>query len=295
MNKMSKIAVLGGDKRLIFAVRELVARGHFVYTWGLPEDSLPTEVEAKKDWREALAIADTIILPLPLSRDGVCVSVPLVAGVHLPFEELLPCLIGKRVLGGCICDSVRLFCNQNKIPCIDYFESEIFQLKNALPTAEGAIDIAMQHLPVVLDGISAVVIGYGRIGELLARKLCALGVNVTVMARRREVLTRAELAGCKGISLSGDSKRDFSRLTDNVRVIFNTVPSQILDQNALNCLPQSCLLIELASTPGGIDMQAAEKRGMHTVFGNALPGKYAPESAGIILAQTVEAIQDEYF
>jgi hypothetical protein len=40
-------------------------------------------------------------------------------------------------------------------------------------------------------------------------------------------------------------------------------------------------------------MKAAEELGMRAVLGSALPGKYAPESAGMILAQTIESILEE--
>ena len=157
------------------------------------------------------------------------------------------------------------------------------------------MEIAMHHLSVVLDGTRVAVIGYGRIGELLAQKLNALGADVTVMARRAEVLTRAELAHCKTVRLTEECRRNFLALPKDIRVIFNTVPVRLLDQATLKLLPRNCILIELASAPGGIDLKAAEDLGMCAILGSALPGKYAPESAGIILAQTVESILKEDF
>lgn len=51
-------------------------------------------------------------------------------------------------------------------------------IMNAVPTAEGAIQIAMEQTDVTLHGLPVLVIGHGRIGSLLARRLAALGAKV---------------------------------------------------------------------------------------------------------------------
>lgn len=293
MKQPYRIAVLGGDQRQIAMVSELIAQSHSIDTWGLPKESLPQEAHPCQSWEDALEKSQVVILPLPVSQDGVRLFLPMDSDAVLRLDILLPFLRGKRVLGGRVPAHFLTACKQNHIPCVDYFDSEILQLKNALPTAEGALEIAMHHLPVVLDGVCAAVIGYGRIGELLAQKLNALGAEVTVFARRSESLAKATLAHCKGIRLTENRKHDFSALSKEVRIIFNTVPARLLDRSILELLPRNCILIELASAPGGFDMKAAEEFGMRAVLGSALPGKYAPESAGMILAQTIESILEE--
>jgi dipicolinate synthase subunit A len=193
----------------------------------------------------------------------------------------------KLWLVGRFGETFRLRAEKEGLRWIDYFESEILQLKNALPTAEGAIEIAMRELPVVLDGTKVAVIGYGRIGEVLAAKLKALGAEVTVYARRPSVCTRVELSGCLAKQITQESDLSF---TSGTRVVFNTVPSQLITRSVLETLPKDCIIIDLASAPGGVDMSAAEALGIRSVWATALPGKYAPESAGKILGQTVHSI-----
>ena len=83
-------------------------------------------------------------------------------------------------------------------------------------------------------------------------------------------------------------------LPPDCRVVFNTVPSVLFDRAVLSHLPLRCLLIDLASAPGGIDRLAAQELGIRNVWGPALPGKCAPDSAGILLARTIgEILQDE--
>ena len=193
----------------------------------------------------------------------------------------------KLWLVGRLGESLRLRADREGIRWIDYFDSEILQLKNALPTAEGAIEIAMRELPVVLDGTKTAVIGYGRIGEVLSHKLRLMGAKVCVYARRQEVCAHAELLGNTSQNLARENGLLFDAET---RVVFNTVPSKLFTRTVLSTLPKDCLIIDLASAPGGVDMVAASELGIRCVWATALPGKYAPESAGIILGQTVHSI-----
>ena len=284
--KTSVIAVLGGDKRMDFAARELVRLGYSVLEWGRNESDNASSFSKKA--REWFSDVDVLMLPLPASLDGTHLWTPLCKTDDGMRMETLFCAAPEKLwLVGRLGETLRQRTEEKEIRCIDYFDSEILQLKNALPTAEGAIEIAMRELPVVLDGTKVAVIGYGRIGEVLSLKLKALGANVTVYARRPEVCTHAELLGCYAMQIKGESS---FRFDTNTRVIFNTVPSRLFTREILLTLPRECLIIDLASLPGGVDMKAAEELGIRAVWATALPGKCAPESAGIILGQTVHSI-----
>ena len=280
------IAVLGGDKRMNFAARELIRLGYDVRQWGRSAgDDAAGFSQIAKEW---LSDVDVLMLPLPTSLDGTHLSTPLCQGVEkLRMETLFEAAPQKTWLVGRLSESLYLRAERALVQPIDYFENEIFQLKNAIPTAEGAIEIAMRELPVVLDGTKVSVIGYGRIGEVLAQKLKALGAEVTVWARRREVCVRAELLGCKTEQITGE---DSLRFDTNTRVIFNTVPSRLITHPVLRALSRECMIIDLASAPGGVDFFAAKELGISAVWATALPGKCAPESAGIILGETVHSI-----
>ncbi len=280
------IAVLGGDKRMDFAARELVRLGYGVREWGRCEDDdIAAFAKTAHEW---LLNVDALMLPLPASLDGTHLSTPLLKkGEGLRMETLFCAAPNKIWLVGRFGEGLRLRADRDRIRWIDYFDSEILQLKNALPTAEGAIEIAMRELPVVLDGTKVSVIGYGRIGEVLSAKLGALGAEVSVYARRPAVCTRAELMGHSAKQILQDGDLLFE---EDTRVIFNTVPNRLFGRSVLQNIPKDCLIIDLASAPGGVDMTAAGELGIRTIWATALPGKCAPESAGIILGQTAHSI-----
>ena len=289
MNKTMKLAVLGGDKRQLAMAERLADYGYAVTVWGFGISPVSSRLLISENWRDAVLASDAVILPLPASADGVRVHAPLQGSdTFLRMTTLLDAISGKYLFGGRLSESVRSIADQKQVRWFDYFESELLQLQNAVPTAEGAIEIALREMPVTLHGSGAAVIGYGRIGRVLAADLAALGARVCVYARKAEQRVLAEIAGhtAKRLTL-----RDGKILPEDgfsgLRVIFNTVPSRILTRDILGKIPRNCLLIDLASAPGGIDQVAANELGFKSVWGTSLPGKCAPETAGEIIAQTL--------
>lgn len=151
-------------------------------------------------------------------------------------------------------------------PCIDLLEDEIFLARNAAITAHCAVQLAMSHLPVTLDGCPVLVIGWGRIGKCMAPLLRALGAEVTVAARSSRDRAMLTALGYAAVSIEKIAPVRY-------RLIINTVPAPVLDADT------DALQLDLASTPGLLSEKALRARG--------LPGRFAPESAGILIANTV--------
>ena len=278
-----KWLIIGGDHRQIATARYLREQGIEVETWGLDEKTLKT------NWNSAAKSADILLLPLPVTTDGVRIQCPLVESEGIRFASLLESVRPDAlVLGGKFPELWAEQAKQAGVRLCDYFFSESLQMKNALPTVEGAIMLAMQALPVTLDGCAMAILGYGRIASLLAERLIALGADVTVFARKERDLAHATLRHCKAIALKGaDASSSLCHLPEQCRIVFNTVPEKIVSEKVLEFWRRDCVLMELASLPGGFDMFSAEKMGFHLILAQGLPGKVFPETAGTIIAQTV--------
>lgn len=164
-----------------------------------------------------------------------------------------------------------------------------FHTANALPTAEGAVQIALEELPVTLHGARALVLGYGRVGKLTAHRLAALGAQVTVAARSYEALAWAEAYGHAAQQLS-----DLSGYLCGYDLVVNTVPRRVLTRELLEELKEGCLVIDLASKPGGVDFQSAAELGVRCVWALSLPGKVAPVTAASALRDTIYNMLREY-
>ena len=174
------------------------------------------------------------------------------------------------------------------VRAFDYFAREELAVRNAVPTAEGAIQIAMEELGTTLFGARVLVIGYGRIGRLLAHRLKGLGARVTVSARKYEDLAWIEAFGC-----CAERTGELEGWLCSYDLIINTVPAPVLGEALLEDVSPECLIIDLASKPGGVDFEAAAALGIKVIWALSLPGKVAPVTSGKIIRDTVYHILQE--
>lgn len=226
-----------------------------------------------------------MILPLPLCRgEGVlnCREDPVTTAEL--FRKLAP---WQTVLAGQVLPDQRREAETLGLQVIDYFTREELKVANASATAEAALQVAMEQSDRLLLGGNCLVLGFGRIGRLLAFRLRGLGALVTAAARKPEDLAWIRAYGCEALEI-GKLDGHLSRF----RAVFSTVPSLVLDEGLLAQLPEDCLCVDLASTPG-IDLAAAERRGMPQVWARSLPGRLVPRAAAEIIRDTVYHILEE--
>lgn len=140
----------------------------------------------------------------------------------------------------------------------------------------------MENSEITLHGSKCIVLGFGRCGKVLAQMLKGIGADLSVEARSLSDLAYIESYGYRPIPL-----RDLTSFIGEYDFIFNTIPSMILDQKKLMKVKKGCLLIELASKPGGIDLEIAKRLALKVIDGQSLPGKVAPETAAKIIFDTI--------
>jgi dipicolinate synthase subunit A len=168
------------------------------------------------------------------------------------------------------------------ITLIETGEMDDVAILNSIPTAEGAIQIAMQEMKTTIHSSRAMVLGFGRVGTTLGRTLKALGAVVSVASNNQGELARAYEMGCHRVPLS--------ELADNLNqidVVFNTIPASVLTSEILRRMNPDTLIIDLATAPGGTDFGAANEYGIKALLAPGLPGKVAPIMAGRVLAEVV--------
>lgn len=159
-------------------------------------------------------------------------------------------------------------------PTLDLLQDLQFTAENAAITADCAIRVAREHLPTVWCRCPVLIIGWGRIGKCLASQLKALGADVSVAARKDK-----DLAMLHALGYRTENSLALGYSLSRYRIIFNTVPSAVLSSKQCKLCDPECIKIELASTPGMDDPAVIPALG--------LPGKYAPESSGRLIAKTV--------
>lgn len=254
---MKKILLAGGDTRTRILCERLKKTGFTVDTLGLFDED-----EGKTEW------ADIIILPIPVTRDGRSICCPL-TNRFVPIETVTQKGKEKLILGGGEMEGIDNY--------INYGNLDEYALLNAVPTAEGAIAAAVQNTDFCLWKSRVLVIGFGRVGKVLAERLIGMKCDVTVSARKPSDLALIDIIGANYINTADIAE------SGSFDIIFNTVDHPVL---TFDTTLQNTLIIDL-STAGCIDADDAAVRGARYLKLPGLPGKTAPKTAGEILYSTV--------
>ncbi len=267
MKKDVTLVFAGGDTRTVFAAAQLLPYASRVILTGFDrfegDTAGLTLVHLPQD---ALLQADAVILPLPYTKGGGLLNAPF-AEKGIPLEHVFALSEHAALIcGGMLpAEDERFF---------DYYD-EPMMLRNADVTAEAALLLAGNSIGGCLNGAHAVIVGYGRIGKRLAAKARALGCNVTVAARKERDHALIHMCGHRAIGF--DALPDALAHAD---FVCNTVPAEVFCESMLLRMPAQVPLIDLADS-------IPSPRAIHAT---GLPGKYAPETAGGILADSVRRI-----
>ncbi len=290
MNPILSFAFIGGDLRQIQVIEQFLASGHEVRVFGLEQASLPASALLKTcpSLSDALNDAKVVVLPLPYRSNESHIHTPL-SEAQIPVGDLFPLMKPSQLLFAGRTDGyLKALSELYGIRFWDYSTREEMAILNAIPTVEGALSIAMAETPHTIHQSRCLVLGYGRIGKLLAHTLKALGAEVCAAARKPKDLAWMVADGITGIPF-----KSLSDIVGDFDIIFNTVPDMVLPASLLAKVPDRCLMIDLASKPGGVDFEAARRMGKKVIWALSLPGKVAPETAGIIIKDTIVNILEE--
>lgn len=274
--KDKNILILGGDDRSLFLGEYLEKQKYRVCYFAFSQaDCYDTLTDALND-------SDYIILPLPLTRDRITLNAPLFDQTILISDILASATPEKSFFGGQLPRSFSEELEARGAFYCDYFELDELAIYNSVPTAEGVVGVLVKELPITIHGMKCAVVGYGKVGKVLALTLKALGADVTIFARKE-----TDLADAFSKSLN---YRNFSSLAVEAQsfdALINTVPTKVIGSEELNNLNSECVLIEIASAPFGIDFQSAKEKAFTVVKASSLPGKVAPKSAGEIIGRSI--------
>jgi dipicolinate synthase subunit A len=282
------ILIIGGDLRQLH-LANYFSTNHNVYILGFDKENLKfpklNKIDNLKSYSNSF---DFIILPLPVTRDNIFINTPFSKNQY-DLDSITIALKNTGVIfGGIINKNFSQILKEKDITYFDYYEREELLISNAIPTSEGAIQIAMEELQSTIYGQNILIIGYGRISKVLIKSLLALGAKVEVATRNYSDMAWIEITNCKAILIS-----NLDQHLNKYNIIFNTVPHIILNSNNLKFLKKDCLIIDLASKPGGVDFKKAEELNIKSIWALGLPGKVAPKTAGEIIAKTILNILEE--
>lgn len=210
------------------------------------------------------------------------------SNTKLPVEEFINKFTAKNLISGTISEEYKKILLDKNVNYIDLQKREEFTVLNTIATAEGTIQIAMEETQRTIHGSNILVMGFGRIGKVLAKMLDGIGAKVYCEARKNEDIAWIKAYGYEPIHLNNLNEK-----LGKFDVIINTIPFQVLDEERLSLVKKDVVLIDVASNPGGIDRNIAKKKELKLIWALSLPGKVAPLTSAEFIQETIYHVLKE--
>jgi dipicolinate synthase subunit A len=282
-----QVVLVGGDARQLEVIRRLTEMDAAVTLVGYDRLDTPFSGVVKAEWSpEILKQADALLLPaVGTDDDGIITALFTDQELKLTDAHLAVIPRTCQVITGMAKPYLRKLCEKYQLALVELFERDDVAIYNSIPTAEGALMMAIQNTDITIHGSNCIVLGLGRTGFTMARTLHAVGAHVKVGVRRDDAFARAFEMGFEPFYIP-----ELARQAGNIDLIFNTIPTMIVTAQVIAQLPLRACIIDLASKPGGTDFRFAEKRGIKALLAPGLPGIVAPKTAGRIIANSLTQI-----
>ncbi|MCL5015857.1 MAG: hydroxyacid dehydrogenase [Firmicutes bacterium] len=276
----TRVVVAGGDARDAWLCRFLEDQGYEVKSFGF-------HVEGVRPFCPKDAPLNIFIGPMTgIDAQGRMETVD--GEVVLSSDILHSMSEGAVVAAGLIASPIKERAKSLGIKTIEYRNQTTFMWLNAVPTAEGAIKSAIGRSGFTLYHRPIAVLGFGRVGSILALRLQAYGAMPEIFDRAVEKRAMASAMGFPVHSLD-------PKWCPPVDGVFNTIPAPVLTRQWAEAT-DPVWIIDLASKPGGLHPSIADDAAILSRYESYLgvPGHIAPRRAAEIIWETLASIlQDQ--
>ncbi|MDO3676331.1 dipicolinate synthase subunit DpsA [Paenibacillus ehimensis] len=282
-----QVALIGGDARQLEVIHKCSELDASVVLFGFDNLQNGSSGITKAELTpEALQAVDAVILPAVGTDDqGNVDSLFSSKELRLTHEHIAALPKHAIIFTGMAKPYLRELCSNEGIGLIELFDRDDVAIYNSIPTAEGAVMMAIQNTDITIHGSESMVLGFGRTGATLARTLQGMGAKVRVGVNKPEYYARAIEMG-----MNPFYTQELISHVSQVDLLFNTIPAMVVTAQVIANIPHRAIIIDLASRPGGTDFRYAEKRGVKAMLAPGLPGIVAPKTAGRIIADTLTRI-----
>ncbi|BAK81731.1 dipicolinate synthase subunit DpsA [Candidatus Arthromitus sp. SFB-rat-Yit] len=258
------LLIIGGDERSI-ALKDILKKNNFnVHSSFLNENE--KDVENLNDF-------DIIILPIPFERESK---------LNAPFydKEIKSSYTLEKlkhfkgtIIGGFNKKNEEFFVNEN-LNFKNILEDENFTLINAIITAEGSIEKLIHESYKSLFESNVCILGYGRIGKALSRRMYSLCNKLTVYNNPSINLTYTKID-----NINSHELKYFKDHAPQYNIIINTIPHLIINKEILDIINKDTLILDLSSNPGGVDFSYAQKLEIKVIHYLGVPAKVSKYSS----------------
>ncbi len=284
----NRIGIIGGDGRNVELVKQLAEKQE-IYIYGIDkieEFKDIKNIQISSDLVTFLESINTIITSFPITRDGIHLYVEY-SDIKITLEEFFNKILNTdmKIYTGNIPQNIEELIKKNNsnIEIIDILKLEEFAIKNSVATAEGTLAIAIQEYKKNLQESNILILGYGRIAKTVANKFKYLSKSVTCASNKDEEFHWIRTNGFNAIHLD-----ELKNCINEYDIIINTIPFVILNKSELENIKKDTLIIDVASNPGGINKEEAEKQNIKYIHALGIPGKVSPISSAQIIKDIIK-------
>lgn len=281
---ISHITVLGGDLRQAYAAEYLSLAGYHITCFKTPCFPYNSSIQVTQSLSEALKGTPALLLPSPLTRDGIHLFEKTKDSQLLSLEELI----------GQLSDDSIIFCNgitpsfQKQLSVkhrllYNLGNSPEFTAENARLTAEGLLSELIRFTPFSLENASILLLGYGHCGKAVSTLLSSFTHRIYVWECENSKQVQAEQNGLLVLSPS-----EKNTILPHCHLIINTIPEHVLTKHDLEFLSGNCHIFDIASAPFGFSSDITTTYSLPYFRLPGLPGKFSPKTAGITIGTTIE-------
>jgi dipicolinate synthase subunit A len=270
------VAVVGGDLRMLEHMRRARAAGATVQHYGF----IPGAAEAAgqpqaASLAEAVSGAKIISCPIPgVGTDGSLFAKYTDEPLLMTSEVLKGAAPGALMFTYRDTPQLIEWAKGTPAIVIGYGEEDELCILHAIPTAEGAIKVAVENTEETLLGMPVLCFGLGRVGMSVAQAFGAMKARVTLTARNPAQLARAYSMGFEPVHLSKLIER-----IDQFALIVSSSSGRVVTREIIERTRTDVVIMDLCSPPGSVDFDAAKALNRKVVWARAQAGT-APRSAG---------------
>jgi dipicolinate synthase subunit A len=270
------VAVIGGDRRMLEIMRQARAAGarvqHYQAAPGAEEAAGSKESPSLPD---ALRGARLIVGPVPgLGTDDSLYAPFAKEKLFMTTDVLRGAAPDAMMFMGRVSPKIEAWAKGTPVTPIGFGDDDPLAVLHAVPTAEGALAIAIAQTDETILGLPTLCLGLGRVGMSVVQAFRGLGANVTLAARNPSQLARAWAMGTTAVHL-----RDLPEVIGQFPLIVSSSSGPVLTRELLARTLREVVIIDLCSPPGSVDFAAGEALGRKVIWARG-QASTAPKRTG---------------
>lgn len=281
---MKNICLIGGDRRNLELAKLLLKdNDNYVRLYAnekmyyeiieskkLENEEKYTNLEECTNLEKAIANSNIVVTGIPISKDKEYLTGEY-TNLKISLEEFFLNLKNNFLISGMVPEKFNEMLKKNNNKFLDILKDERYVITNAKITVEGIIKYLIENTENTIFNSKILVLGYGRIGKILCNVLKNFTENIYCMPNSKE---EEELLNANAINTI--SKENLNNNLTKFEIIVNTIPKLVLDKKEIELLNKEVFVLDIASKPGGINREIAQKNNIKFSWKLGIPAEISP-------------------